>query len=234
MERKRKDKIIVVCMLLVGVLGLALGFAAFSNNLTITSSSEVQPLNSLKVVFSNSNMYQEELGENIETTLLPGDETTLYPGFTASIPIIDNSVISAPKLTNVKATFVRPGESVTYKLYIHNISSYDAQLSAIGFGSKQCIAKTGTSQSLVDGACDEIDISVTVGGGSDEAPAVTRTHSSNSNESIQNHILPSGEYETLEITLTYKNLSSNGGNTDVDGDFDVNFGDITLTYTSAS
>ena len=41
MERDRRARIIAIAALLLGVVGLSLGFAAFSNTLTIQSSAEV-------------------------------------------------------------------------------------------------------------------------------------------------------------------------------------------------
>ena len=43
MEKSRTSKIIAVVALVVAVLGLSLGFAAFSNTLTISSSATVSP-----------------------------------------------------------------------------------------------------------------------------------------------------------------------------------------------
>lgn len=233
MERERGTKVIAVVALVVAVIGLSLGFAAFTNVLTITPTAEVQPLNSLRVLFSSSNSAQEEIGTNIGIQYLPSGETTTYPSFTASTPIISNTVATAPTLGNLKATFIRPGESVTYTLYIHNDSTYDASLTAIAFGNKSCNAKSGTNQTLVDAACDEIDISVTVGGGTNEPTAVTKTQNTSSSSTVTGHVIGDGEYETVTVTLSYADLSSGAGNTDLNGDFDVSFGNVTLTYTSA-
>ena len=43
MEKDRSTKIIAIAALLIGIVGLSLGFAAFSNTLTISSSAEVTP-----------------------------------------------------------------------------------------------------------------------------------------------------------------------------------------------
>lgn len=229
MERSRSKKMVLVAVLLTAVLGLTLGFAAYSNELKISVNSEVQPLNSLKVLFSSSNVEQESLGENVDIQLLPVDEVTNYPGFSASIPTINNDVVTAPIVSNLKATFVRPGESVTYTLYTHNMSSYDASLISIAFGNKKCTAKSNTSQSLVDKACEEIDISVKVGGGVNEPEAVTKSQKNSASNAISGHVLAAGEYETVLVTLSYEDLSSSTGNTDLNGDFDVTFGDVKLT-----
>ena len=232
MERQRGVKMVVVIVLAVVILGMSLGFAAFSNVLTITPTAETQILNTMKVLFSSSKTVQEEVGANIEINYFPSEEISIYPNFTASIPVISNSITNAPMLSGLKATFVRPGESVSYKLYIHNESSYDVSLTAITFGNKSCVAKTGTSQNLVDDACDEIDISVTVGGGIEEPIAVTKTQNTSSDYSVTGHVLSAGEYETVTIVLSYDDLSSGPGNTNLNGDFDVTFGNVTLTYSS--
>lgn len=234
MEKERGTKVIAVVALVVAAIGVSLGFAAFSNDLTITPTAEVKPLNTLRVLFSSSNTAQEEIGSNIDIKYLPAGENVTYPAFTATTPVISNAVISAPTLSNLKATFVRPGESIAYTLYIHNDSSYDAQLTAMAFGNKSCTAKSGTTQSIVDAACDEIDISVTVGGGTDEPTAVTKTQNTSSSATVSGHILEAGAYETVTVTLSYEDLSSGAGNTEVNGDFDVTFGNVTLTYSSAN
>ncbi len=234
MERERGTKIIAVVALVVAIAGVSLGFAAFANNLTITPNAEVKPLNSLSVLFSSSNTTQEAIDSNVSIVKLPANEDATYTDFTATTPRISNAVATAPTLENLKATFVRPGEKVTYTLYVHNESSYDAQLTAVAFGNKTCTAKTGTNQDLVDRACGEIDISVIVGGGSGEPTAVTKTQNTSSDSTVSGHVLAAGEYETLKVTLSYNDLSSGTGNTNVNGDFDVAFGNVTLTYSSAN
>ena len=41
MLRERRKKIIIIAVLMFAVVGISLGFAAFSNNLKISASSEV-------------------------------------------------------------------------------------------------------------------------------------------------------------------------------------------------
>ena len=42
MEKDRRARVVAIAALLVGVVGLSLGFAAFTNTLTIKSSAEVK------------------------------------------------------------------------------------------------------------------------------------------------------------------------------------------------
>ena len=228
MERNRNKNLILLGILLFTVVGISIGFAAFASNLNITSTAEIKPLTSLKVLFSSS---KEEQSEVVDDSNIYLSEN--FSGFTSSIPVINNSNTSAPTLTNLKATFVKPGQSVTYTFYTHNMNTYDTYLTGITFETKSCVAKTGTSQSLVDQACDEIDISVTVGGQFGEPDGVTKTQSTSSDSTVANHILTSGAYENVSITLSYKDLSESGGNVELNGDFDVIFGNVILSYSSS-
>ena len=51
MKKNRKSKKTVAIILSIAILGLSLGFAAFSNELRIESSAEVNLENNLKVYF---------------------------------------------------------------------------------------------------------------------------------------------------------------------------------------
>ena len=43
MEKNKKTKTLAIIALIISILGLTLGFAAFSNTLTISSSATVSP-----------------------------------------------------------------------------------------------------------------------------------------------------------------------------------------------
>lgn len=52
MERNKKTKVIAIVALIIGVIGLSIGFAAFSSILNIQSSANVKPDNStMNVIF---------------------------------------------------------------------------------------------------------------------------------------------------------------------------------------
>lgn len=55
MERNKKTKVIAIVALIIGVIGLSIGFAAFSSILNIQSSANVKPDNStMNVIFSSA------------------------------------------------------------------------------------------------------------------------------------------------------------------------------------
>ena len=231
MEKDRGTKIIAIVALLVAIVGVSLGFASFSNNLTISAEANVTPLNSLKVLFTSTKNATDYAGSNIVITKLPAEDVSEYTSFTAGTPTINNSVVTAPTITGLNADFVKPGESVKYTFYAYNDSTYAAYLTSIAFGNKSC---TPADNSLVQSACDEIDISVKVGGGDGEPTAVTRSQATDGTGTVSGHSLASKAFETIEVTITYADLSEGAGNTDLNDGFHVDFSDIILTYSSTA
>jgi hypothetical protein len=212
MSENKGYKIIALVALLLGVVGVTLGYAAFSSTLTVKSTAEVKPdSNTFNVDFSSSSSAVET------NAIVPTLSDATIDGFSATNATIDNT--SDPVISNLKATFTAPGQSVTYNFYSYNAGEFIGYLNSIVFsGEKTCTAKTGTTQSYVDSACTGISLSIKVGSESATTTSVT---------GITNHTLGIGASEPITVTITYAANSAV-----VDGDFDVTFPNIVLTYDS--
>ena len=208
----RSSKIIAIIALIIGIAGVTLGYAAFSNTLTISPAAQVTPdPSTFNVDFSSSSTSVQT--NPIVATLTPTGVTN----FIATNGTIDNS--SDPVITNLKATFTEPGQTATYTFYSYNLGNYIAYLKSIVFeGSKTCTAKIGTTQSQVDSACNGITLNVKVG-----SEEVTNT----SVATVTNHSLGINTSEEIIVTISYTT-----GSALADGDFDVTLPDIVLTYRS--
>ena len=207
--RRSGAKYVVVAALLVSVVALSLGFAAFSNTLNISASGAVNtPGSAFKVCFSKA------------TNACTAGSVTPTFSPTTNGPTGDNATISSDttKITGLKATFSDRGQSVTYSFKAYNAGQLGAYLNSVAIGSKTCTANDGTTQSLVNSACNGISISVKVG---------STTYNS-SNNSISSHSLAVGANEDVVVTITYGSTASYA-----DGDFTVAFGDTVLTYGTA-
>ena len=83
MEKDRSTRVIAIAALIVGVVGLTIGFAFTASQLTIKSSAEVNPVDDFSVLFSSS-----------ESSLATDDITpTMAPTGTAATgtdAVIDN------------------------------------------------------------------------------------------------------------------------------------------------
>ncbi len=207
MEKNRNSKIIAIIALIVAVVGLSLGFAAFSSVLTISSSAEVVPENNFKVVFSRE-AGQEDTGDLEATQPEDGNGATG-----------DSATLADTTISGLKAHFTKPGQKIEYNFHAYNAGAYKAYLKKIEFvDGKTCETKTKVENSLVTAACADISVKISVKG---EA-AVSATQ-----DSITFHELDKGASETIKVTIEYA-----AGDNVADEDFDVTFGDIKLTYSS--
>ena len=212
MRENKSYKIIVVVALVVGVIGVTLGYAAFSSTIKVTSSAEVNPdTTTFNVDFSSSS-------SSVQTDDIVPTLNKTVTGFTATNATINNS--SDPVISNLKATFTEPGQSATYSFYAYNAGEFVAYLNSIVFtGNKTCTAKQGTTQSLVDAACNGITLSAKVGSESTTTTSVA---------SITDHTLAKNAAESVVVVISYAD-----GSAIADGDFEVSFPEIALTYESA-
>lgn len=217
-------KVVSLLALCLAVVGISLGYAAFSETLKISSSAEVSPDSAaFNVDFSTSS-----------DSVVAGDVTgeVTGTGATAGTATIDNTTDSISKITGLKANFTDIGQSVSYSFYAYNSGSYDAYLKSItyetlsgGDSFKSCTAGENTDATMVATACDTISVSVKVG----SEDAVTSTTQLSSE-----HKLATSTSEPIVVTITYAgdSTASNSGRTD--GDFTVSFGDISLLYQSVN
>lgn len=213
MDRDRSTKVIAIVALCVAVFGLSVGFAAFSNDLTIKSEATVKPnASDFDVNFSSS-----------DTSETDGTVTaTSTAGVTAQDATINNA--TAPTISGIKVEFTEPGQSAKYSFFAHNAGKYNAFLNNVTFKNAKdananiaCVAAEGTNANMVASACQGISIKVKVGTTTFAEPTPT----------ITSHELTIDQYEPVEVTIEYKT-----GAARADGDFQVNIGDIVLTYGS--
>lgn len=210
MNNDRRNKLIILSVLIGAILVVSIGYAAFSNNINISTNAGVTPNPSdFKVVFSNS------INSIDETNVVP----TLTPNTLQAVPgRIDN--LLSPTMEDISVTFTEPGQKAVYNFYVYNAGNYTAYLNSINFrGNKTCTAGTGASASLVNSACDDIVMTLTVGG---ITTNTTRTD-------ITGETLLAGQGKAVTLTIEYL---SNGDR--ADGPFSVEFQDVSLYYVTTS
>ena len=213
MGENRNYKLISILALIIGVVGVSLGYAAFSSTLTINTAAEERP-DGTKFNVDFSSATGSVATNPVVATLNPTGVT----GFTATDGVIDNT--SDPTITNLKATFTEPGQTATYTFYARNIGEFVAYLNSIVFtGNKTCTPGSGTTASMVTAACDDITMTVQVG---------SETATDSGVASITGHTLAINADEAIVVTISYV-----AGGDITDGDFDVTFPVVTLTYESA-
>jgi len=221
---------ITIAALIIAIVGLSIGFAAFSNTLNISSTASVNPdASNLKVVFANNTDVN-----NLNTN--PVQVFSASTGASGTPGTINNEAQNGPALTGLKASFTQPGQSVVYKLNVVNAGKLKAYLTDIVFGTTGNPAKTvlctvatkdsnnqdipvanQATDTLVQSACNGISISVKIG----ELDAKTASGSLNNLE------LNVAGYKEVIITISYAS-----GSAYVDGPMNVAFGDIEINAAS--
>ena len=222
---RRRSRTVPILIMIACILSLTIGFAAFSNTLTISSQANLTPdASGFDVAFSTEEIsvsygFMEKMMMNLST-----GEITQLENTTAEVKEGVDSV------SGFTATFNEPGYSVNYYFGIHNIGKYTAYLNEIEFGNvsgesvpKKCTSASGTSNASVDAACDDIYVEVSW------ADCSTR-------ESIYNDELGTDDVCTvldpgekfdggINVTITYEE-----GGARADEDFIVQFGSISFLF----
>ena len=131
----REMKILVVAALIISIVAIGIGFAAFSETLTINGNASVQT-SSWKVKFS-------ELG----TATLTGTATEV------TAPTLSDTTIET-----YNATFKTPGDSVSYKIKVSNTGSYDAKITTATISVPTCTGKADAATAEEDATkvCDKL------------------------------------------------------------------------------
>lgn len=162
MEKERGAKVIAIVALLIAVVGLTVGYAAYSSTLTINGTANVDPA-SWKVNFDYKT-----------GTSLTGATTGHAAENTA--PTLADTTISGFDVT-LKA----PGDSVTYNFLIKNSGTLNAKLANFTMGTLTCAPNTGSSISQEDATklCGELKYTLAYADGS----TITTGETLNANDS---------------------------------------------------
>ena len=164
MEKERSSKILAVIALIVAVVGLTVGFAAYTRSLNITNlEGTVNPGESeLDIFFDND----QEKGNDLAVVKGVGDAAlATETGATITNPELNSG--SNPTISGFQAQFKQKGQKVEYTFYVYNNSPYAAYLEKVNFTGdathKTCEAiGTATNAALVENACKDINISLKI------------------------------------------------------------------------
>jgi len=243
MEKERGYKVITIVALLVAIVGLTVGFAAFTRDLNISfSESKVNVGGTLDVKYLASD---DPNDTNKEITGFLAYDSSKYDSapFTASNVMISDDYST---LSGMGATFTGKEQAVQYDVYFYNNSEYDVYLTDIIYEDyigadkyKVCTALTGTDQDLVDTACENIHIVVAIASFDEFIPIAIDDELL---ISLSNGVITSKEIAHFVFTIVYDDVDSDvlklpegfDGTSHVipNGDFKINFGNIKMKVSS--
>ena len=238
MEKDKGGRVLALAALLVGVIGLSLGFAAFSSTLNVQTNANVQVGTKWDVGFS-------------------ADGTTMAPKVLNGAPTVTGTVanttltgtpaagsISLMKYTISQATVAtistEANSSVSYDFFILNDGEIDATLQSIAFGSFTCTYLSGADANrVIDQDASNVGARVTAQTGEIAAAdcatmfAATLTIGGTTyDKDSKNFSNTIAKHDKVAATLTLKSTGTTPTNVPT-GDFNVALGNTTIVYTSA-
>ena len=226
MRKQQKQKVMAIVALCISVLGLTLGFAAFSNTLTISSSAKVSP---------DEADFNIKVYGAINSKQLSGEITSS----TSSVPTITGAASAKTAkistngktitLSDISVEMTAPGEKASYIFRVKNEGQYDAYLNYYNIEhllsgiTSECTAGENTTASLVEEACKYIGMMLTIG---DEYGNILNFE----NQEIK---LEKNKEIYFQIEIVYNdNISIDNSTPRADGDFSIDFEDITLEFST--
>lgn len=213
MKYRRKKHLTIILILVAVISSISIGVAAFSATLNISSSATVTPnSDNFSIVFSSSSY----------TITTRDDSGTLVIGVGTNGAQGGITSLYKKSATGLVAQFTDPRKALSTTFYIHNTGEYDAYLRGVNISSingnsyKKCIASSGTTDSLVQSACNGINIVTTING-----------QNYSFGETISSHKIEKGTSQPIVVVIAYAPDAARA-----DENFDIEFGDISLEYST--
>lgn len=233
MEKDRNGKIIAIVALVVAVVGLSLGFAAYTSTLRIDTAANVAASNNWNVGFSTDNTTIED----VSTARIVNANENGNPG------VIDVTKYTIAQNTNATLS-TTTGSSVSYNLNILNKGSLTAYLDSVNFDNVAvtCTNAAAGSSNLIEGVAGAGTVSnggntTTISNAdcakmfgvslSIDGTSYTTTTSNTSSSIAANNGVP------VVLTVAYKDTAdARAVASTLDGDIVVTLGPISVVYTS--
>lgn len=142
MNKEREMKTLVIAALVISVVAIGVGFAAFSTTLQINGTASVNTVgktwNVLFTAVEKTNLSTEGLG--------------------ATVPTISNGTsgenTTSAAIGTITAAFTAPNQKLQYKITVSNSGSYNAKLTAASIPTLDTITVTGTGDAAATDAAN--------------------------------------------------------------------------------
>lgn len=215
---KGYSKIWVIVALVISVLALSIGFAAFSTSLVVNQNSDVTvtPFDNFQnsVVFDSGSIScnvtkgNDDSGVSVEATGSLNENSTIWQG--------------------LKVKLTTPGDRVTCNVTIRNNGEYNAYLKAVKFNTLLSCSSTTSGNAYTAQICAEngVNASATVGS---YVATVNKVSQVNKEEISTDNELASKGTSSLQVVIDYPSTAPFA-----DEDVNVVIPQITLDYSSSN
>ncbi len=200
-KKEEKGKRIAIIALILALLALAFGFAAYSKSVDFFDEDGRQNYVVYKGGVLSINPKTPENGI-VNPTMVGG-------ALAEPATLTENGII------NINVHFTKPGQSATYSFFGVNTSKDVSYLNSVIFGDRTCYVINDETNELTKNACEDIQMTITVKNDTFKDTVGI----------IDNHILPAESNEPIAVTIKYSpkpHLTTQN--------FVVDFGVSTITY----
>lgn len=163
-EKNRSERVIGLVAIFVAVIALGVGFAAYSQTLTINGSGEVKA-SSWQVRFENLSE-ASTTGTALETTA----------------PTINTNDTN---IGEYDVSFQTPGDSISYTFDIANNGTFDAEISSISIPTPECTGNGSNATTDAQNVCSNLEYKLTyTDGGATVSQSDTLNHGEKKNVTL--------------------------------------------------
>ena len=148
-NNNRYSKYVALVALLISIVGVTLGFAAYSNTVQIKASADVA---------APGAQYPGQLSVDPDEQQ-DGTVTPTVDGATA-----DQATLTDNEIRNIKVHFTAPDQSAEYAFYAVNPTTFTSYLNSVVFGTKSCSASLTDPNPATQysDACEDINMRIFV------------------------------------------------------------------------
>lgn len=229
MEKQRQMKFLSIVTLVVAIIGMTLGFAAFSTTLSISSSATVTPnsedfkisLYGMNDEFVNEIKYTDDVFK-IEYYTEYNKITPVFPSYVVhtkpkvfgipEVSLIGNNII----IDNLSLVMEKPTDTVWYPIVLKNEGKYDAYVNALIGEDYSCTSEEEMSDSMLE-SCNYFNFT-------------TYARDMGINKvTLSDYLLKTGDYIYLMLKLRYDDRDGVWP----DGPIEYEYPTISLEFSTA-
>ena len=220
MEKNSSGKIMAMIALAISVIALTVGFAAFSDSLTIQGAATAK---SSVNAFDNATNGLNYKANSMECHSTADSSVNVISGSYSAGTLSDDS------WSGINVPLTNEVPSVTCTAIIENKSAYTAYLRSLGAnGGVQCASTGGNAATNVSNVCSTVDLTVQIGSVQTDKITSHGTVQPTANNSTTGSIAASNGEATVTVTISYDPTAV------TDEDVTITLPTITHDYSSAS
>ena len=216
MEKNNNGKMVAIVALVVAVVALSVGFAAFADDLTIDGTATVESKNEFDDDTATNGLHYQA---NSNKCYLTSDNTK------AALTGANVGTLSTDAWSGISMPLGDSANSITCEAVVENLTSYKAYLTSLAAnGGLTCTSSGANKTSNETNVCGATTLTVKVGDAATDT--LTITNAADTNSSTQGEIAASGGTALVTVTVEYTGAQT-------DENVTITLPTITHHYSSA-